>query len=107
MKRLTHQRVNGIKTGYWSPAKKEELVQRLAAYEDTGLEPEEIMAARSETDKITAEMMSHICDELCRHPRYALDQEELDESCANCRLNGFICRIRNTYTRREAADDRK
>lgn len=46
MTRLTHERVNGIKTGYWSPAKKEELVQRLAAYEDTGLEPEEIMDVR-------------------------------------------------------------
>lgn len=42
MKRLTAERVNGIKTGYWSPAKKEELVQRLAEYEKTGLEPEEI-----------------------------------------------------------------
>lgn len=42
MSRLTNLRVNGIKNGYWSLAKKEELVQRLAAYEDTGLEPEEI-----------------------------------------------------------------
>lgn len=42
MNRLTSKRVNGIKTGYWSPSKKEELVQRLAVYEDTGLEPEEI-----------------------------------------------------------------
>ncbi len=42
MGRLTAKRVNGIKTGYWSPEKKEDLVQRLAAYEDTGLTPEEI-----------------------------------------------------------------
>lgn len=42
MSRLTSKRANGIKTGYWSPAKKEDLVQRLAAYEDTGLEPEEV-----------------------------------------------------------------
>lgn len=42
MNRLTSRRVNGIKTGYWSPAKKEDLVQRLGAYEDTGLEPEDI-----------------------------------------------------------------
>lgn len=47
MNRLTNLRVNGIKTGYWSPAKKEELVQRLAAYEDTGLEPEEIKGMKS------------------------------------------------------------
>ena len=42
MERLTHERVNGIKTGYWSPAKKDELIQRLAEYEDTGLTPEQI-----------------------------------------------------------------
>lgn len=42
MERMTQKRVNGIKTGYWSPNKKEELVQRLAAYEDTGLEPQQI-----------------------------------------------------------------
>ena len=42
MGRLTHERNNGIKSGYWSPEKKEELVQRLAAYENTGLEPKEI-----------------------------------------------------------------
>lgn len=40
--RMTHQRLNGIKDGYWSAATKAELVQRLAAYEDTGLEPGEI-----------------------------------------------------------------
>ena len=44
MDRMTHERVNGLKTGYWSPEKKEELVQRLATYENTGLEPEEISA---------------------------------------------------------------
>lgn len=37
--RLTHKRANGIKDGYWSAATKERLVQRLAAYENTGLEP--------------------------------------------------------------------
>ena len=42
MERMTHERVNGIKTGYWSAASKEEVVQRLAQYENTGLEPEEI-----------------------------------------------------------------
>lgn len=49
MDRLTHKRVNGIKTGYWSAAKKEELIDRLAAFEDTGLEPGEVveLAARA------------------------------------------------------------
>lgn len=46
MERLTHPRSSGIKTGYWSPNKKEELVQRLGAYEDTGLTPEEILTLK-------------------------------------------------------------
>ena len=42
MERLTHERNNGIKCGYWSPNKKEELVDRLAEYENTGLTPAQI-----------------------------------------------------------------
>lgn len=47
MERMTNPRCNGIKTGYWSSAKKEELVQRLGRYEDIGLTPEEITARLS------------------------------------------------------------
>ena len=43
MNRLTQKRVNGIKTGYWSASKRDELVARLAEYEDTGLEPAEVL----------------------------------------------------------------
>lgn len=42
MQRLTHERCNGIKSGYWSASKKDELIERLAAYENTGLKPEDI-----------------------------------------------------------------
>ena len=45
MERLTALRCSGIKSGYWSTAKKDELMQRLGQYEeyeDTGLTPEEI-----------------------------------------------------------------
>lgn len=34
MERLTHERKSGMKTGYWSPNKKQELVDRLTMYED-------------------------------------------------------------------------
>lgn len=51
MERLTHKRANGIKEGYWSPNKKQELVDTLAAYEDTGLTPEQIR----EVDRLYAE----------------------------------------------------
>lgn len=47
MNRLTHERNNGIKTGYWSPVKKEELVRALAAYEDTGVTPQEIYSLKA------------------------------------------------------------
>lgn len=43
MKRLTHERCSGIKTGYWTAAKKEELINRLAEYENTELTPEQIV----------------------------------------------------------------
>ena len=54
MKRLTFERVNGIKTGYWSPAKKEELIMRLAQYENLGYDPEDLKLI---LDMIIPEMM--------------------------------------------------
>ena len=39
------------KTGYWSAATKEVLVQKLAAYENTGYEPDEIRAAIEQAAK--------------------------------------------------------
>ena len=50
MKRLTQRRMNGIKTGYWSVSKKDDLLARLAEYEDTGLEPEEVLQAAKYTE---------------------------------------------------------
>ena len=51
MERLTAQRCNGIKTGYWSPAKKEDLGQRLGPYEDIGREPAEIVKRLKDAEK--------------------------------------------------------
>ena len=42
MQRLTMERMNGIRSGYWSPAKKEDLVQRLGVYEDLGIDLEDL-----------------------------------------------------------------
>ena len=46
--RLTKERRSGIKSGYWvdSKVKKDDVVQRLGKYEDTGLSPEEIQAMK-------------------------------------------------------------
>ena len=68
MNRLTHKRENGIKTGYWSPEKKEDLVQRLAAYENTGLEPEEIVKDKQNND---AQEVKHGKWEVCGILDYA------------------------------------
>ena len=57
--RLTHKRANGIKDGYWSAATKERLVQRLDAYEDTGLEPLEIMQLLTEVARLIKEVHDH------------------------------------------------
>ena len=51
MERLTAPRCSGIKSGYWSTAKKDELVQRLGQYEDTGLTPEESRELRREDNR--------------------------------------------------------
>lgn len=56
MERLTHKRSNGIKSGYWSPVKKEELVQRLAAYEDTGATPEQLKIIEEEYSRMAHEL---------------------------------------------------
>ena len=67
MERMTHERCNGIKTGYWSASTKEALVQRLALYENTGLEPWEIgpaiekAAKDAETKTATAPELRAAC----------------------------------------------
>ena len=55
MFRLTSRRVNGIKEGYWSPAKKEELVQRLGKFEDIGYEPEVLQVIARQYEKMMHE----------------------------------------------------
>ncbi len=46
---INTSRSSGIKTGYWSPNKKDELVERLTAYEDTDLTPQEIYSLKAGT----------------------------------------------------------
>lgn len=60
MKRLTHERCNGIKTGYWSPEKKDELVKALAEYENTRLTPDQIQALKKrDTPKESEQFDGH------------------------------------------------
>lgn len=47
---------------------------------------------------ITTKMMEHICDKLCRYPREAQDQEELEYICTECKMGRFVCDIINQGT---------
>lgn len=78
VERLTHKRANGIKEGYWSPNKKQELVDTLAAYEDTGLTAEQIR----EIDRLYAEKCREVTE---------LRQQHGTEGWAN-RMSDLISR---------------
>ncbi|NSH05451.1 hypothetical protein [Mediterraneibacter gnavus] len=49
-------------------------------------------------DGITAEMMEHICDNLCRYPDQ-LSAMELEDECAECKMSRFVCDILNQYNK--------
>ena len=88
MKRLTHERCNGIRTGYWSPEKKDELVKALAAYENTGLTPDQIMELKErDTAKAPTEVDEYFgyyeCPN-CGMAIYASDRLESHKYCLNC-----------------------
>ena len=82
MERLTHPRSSGIKTGYWSPNKKDELVERLAAYEDTGLTPEEAEALDSFERSQVGKMLKELNEEQRKH-RWIPVEERLPEESLN------------------------
>ena len=67
MNRLTHQRNNGIKTGFWSPNKKEELVNALAAYEDTGLTPDDVERVNDFEKSQTGHLLKVLGEERKKH----------------------------------------
>lgn len=67
MERLTHKRSNGIKEGYWSSNRKEELVKRLAEYENTGLIPEEIESLNDFEKSQVGEMLKRLSEEQRKH----------------------------------------
>ena len=71
--RLTHVRKNGIKQGYWTDKKKDELLQRLGQYEDTELSPEEINAM-----KVTGNPDDTKFDEFLGEIKEALKKYEQD-----------------------------
>ena len=88
MERYTHERLNGIQNGYWSPNKKQELVDRLAAYENTELDPEQIQKLK---ERDTAKAPVDIDDEFdmytcpsCNMAIGAMGDREEHHFCLNC-----------------------
>lgn len=69
MEKLTSVRCNGIRSGYWSPKTKEEVVQKLGVIEHRA-----------------AELISQVCDGCCRYPYEITDQAETDDKCAGCAM---------------------
>lgn len=69
MEKLTSERRNGIKTGYWSPKTKEEVVQKLGTIEHHG-----------------EGLINRACDHICRFPGEA-DPDELPGICEECPVN--------------------
>lgn len=69
MEKLTSERRNGIKTGYWSPKTKEEVVQKLGAIEHQA-----------------ESLINRACDHICRFPDEA-DSDELPGICEECPVN--------------------
>lgn len=74
MAKLTSTRVNGIRSGYWSPAKKEELAQRLGDLEHRA-----------------PRMLNDLCDHYCKYPgRENMTREERMEICNECPMNSLM-----------------
>ena len=71
MARLTSERCSGIKTGYWSPAKKDDLVQKLGAIETEA-----------------PRLLANTCGGICLHHPPA--DPEHDEVCRGCPVNELV-----------------
>lgn len=90
MKDMTAERCSGIKSGYWSAEKKEDLVQQLGLYEHQVLSPAKIeqflklrtrLKGAREIVELANECGRQVCDE-ARHFACPFG----DESMENCAL---------------------
>lgn len=47
-------------------------------------------------ERIIDEMTGYVCDKICKH-NGDLDQDRLDEICAECKMGNHVYRILNEY----------
>lgn len=57
------------------------------------------MVDQNEMEKIVTPMMEHLCDHLCRFPWEVERKEDLEDICAECRMDRYTNDILNTYNR--------
>ncbi|MFR3727679.1 hypothetical protein [Lacrimispora sp.] len=57
------------------------------------------MADQNEMEKIVTPMMEHLCDHLCRFLWETERKEDLEDICAECKMDKYVCDILNTYNR--------
>ena len=57
------------------------------------------MADQNDMDKIVTPMMEHICDHLCRFPWETERKADLEDICAECKMDQYTSDILNTYNR--------
>jgi len=57
------------------------------------------MKEKTVMDKITEEMMEHVCDKICRFPWMISDQEEMNEICAGCEMKNYVGDILYSYSK--------
>lgn len=69
MSRLTHERCNGIKRGYWSTERKDALIDKLGPIEERG-----------------PGLLANVCDHYCIYTisSAGITQDELDAICTKC-----------------------
>lgn len=62
---------------------------RLKAYEDLGMNPDQLVSWWYELE----DMIGHVCDDLCHYRREAKSQEDLDVICECCQASICMSRL--------------
>ena len=104
MNRLTHQRNSGIKTGYWSPNKKEELVTALAAYEDTGLTPDDVVRLNDLEKSQAGKLLKKLNEEQRKHRWIPANEPPETDDYVLLSFENFSCPQIGRYEHDEDGD---
>ncbi len=49
----------------------------------------------SKIEELTTQLMEHLCDNLCIHPKKVEDPEWLEDICAECKCGELVCGLLN------------